>query len=199
MDTTSPFNADMPCCLAQASRLEHLHRYKEALALLEGAIDESLSNGPTLLLGMAYERAGSMVKKWTGSDRLSRTYLNCAYRTYKDYGAAAKCEHMLKSDPYLIEAGNSIPTPLKLPSPSEVVNMASSGQSGQSGQSGSQSGSSGSASANSSDSVDLATLISAVSTWQREKSASRVAASLVQILIKSMVRWRAILYTRLTD
>lgn len=172
----------MPYCLAQACRLEHLNQYSEALALLENGIAEALLNGPTLLLGMAYERAGRLVKKWTGSDFLGRTFLSCAFQTYKDYGASAKCDTMAKYDSYLGQITSAIPMSLTMPSPTGAnIQSAHSG-------SGSGSGSSISTSNNSSDSVDLATLISAVSTWQREKSASRVAASLVNILIKSMVR-----------
>lgn len=164
--------------LAEAFRLQHRNQASGALASLEAAIDGALMNGPTILLGIAYEQAGKLTKQLTGSDRLSQVFLKCAFQTYSDYGATAKCKYMTDIYPTLVEMTAAMPSAFTLPSPSGLAGSMPSG---------SQSGSSGTTSVAASDNVDLATLLSAVSTWQREKSAPRVAASLVSILIKSMV------------
>ncbi|KAF7986847.1 hypothetical protein HWV62_12562 [Athelia sp. TMB] len=167
----------LPYRMIEAARLEHIESYPEALALLEVAINEAVTNGPTLLLAMAYEQAGKLVLKWTRSDFLSGSFLIGAHQTFKELGAAAKCAQMESMYNVLNGAVGNIPASLSISSSAGGVLPASGPESSNSG---SGSGSS------SADSVDLATLLSAVSTWQRENSASRVAASLVSILMKSM-------------
>lgn len=164
--------------MVEADRLEHCGSYPEALAILEIAINEALTNGPTLLLAMAYEQAGKLVSKWTRSQFLSGTFLAGAHQTYKELGASAKCSQMESVCSLPNEARVAIPTPIGIPSPAGSRSMGSVR---------SDTSTSGSGSTSSNDSVDLATILSAVSTWQRENSAARVAASLIGILMKSMV------------
>lgn len=163
--------------MASACLLEHLKQYSEALNLLEEVIDLASQDGSTLLLALTYERAGRLAKKWTNNDRLSQTFHSKALQTYRKFGANAKCMQMETQYPGFVRF--SLPAIRPLP-PALFDPHASDSQSG--------SGSSGSRPTSISDNVDLATLLSAVATWQRETSASGVAASLVVILIKSMVR-----------
>lgn len=164
------------CRLVEASRLEYLQDFPEALGLLERTIKDETINGPTLLLAMAYEQAANLVKRWTKSDFLSSSFAARALQTYRDFGALAKCAQLEGVHSASAEPVTITPSPPTSPSPG-VVRSVESG-----------SDSSGSNPVAASDSVDLATLLSAVSTWQRETSASRVGASLISTLMKSMVR-----------
>lgn len=171
-----PVFVGIPFRLASACLLEYSKQYSDALNLLEEVISLASPDGSTLLLALTYERAGRLVKKWTKNDRLSRTFLIKACQTYRDFGADAKCLQM--------ETQYSSHTLFSPPSREPLVSVPDHNPSdSQSG-----SGSSGSQYASTSESVDLAALLSAVATWQQETSASRVAASLISILIKSMVR-----------
>lgn len=163
--------------LAEASRLEYLQDFPEAFGLLEHIIKDETSNGPTLLLAMAYEQAANLVKRWTKSDFLSSSFAAGSLQTYREFGALAKCTQLEKF--HSTSAGPTAinPSRLSLPPTPGVVGSIESG-----------SDSSGSNPVTASDGVDLATLLSAVSTWQRETSASRVGASLISTLMKSMVR-----------
>lgn len=171
------FSLGIPFLLASACLLEHLKQYSSALNLLEDVISLASLDGSTLLLALTYERAGRLVKKWTNNNRLSRTFLIKAFQTYREFGADAKCLQMETKYPSNTRFSpltlDPLPLTLSDPNPSDSL---------------SGSGSSGGQYASTGESVDLATLLSAVATWQRETSASRVAASLVSILIKSMVR-----------
>lgn len=163
--------------LAEASRLEYLQDFPEAFGLLERTIKDEDTNGPTLLLAMAYEQAANLVKRWTKSDFLSRSFAAGALQTYRDVGALAKCAQLESVYSASAEPVATIPSRLASPPTSGVVRSIES-----------ESDSAGSNPVAASDSVDLATLLSAVSTWQRETSASQVGASLISTLMKSMVR-----------
>ena len=162
--------------MVDANRLEYLQDFPESLSILEKTLKNELANGPTLLLAMTYEQAANLVKKWTKSDFLSATFVTGALQTYKDVGALAKCAHMERALYAAEENLVSIPSPFAFPPTQRVACPIGSGPD-----------SSGSNPVSASDSVDLATLLSAVSTWQRETSASRVGASLIGTLMKSMV------------
>lgn len=140
---TDTYHIGLPYRMVEACRLEQLEQYLEALSLLEKGIEDALLGGPTLILGMAYEQAGKLVKKWTGSDRLSMSFLVGSFQTYKDYGAIAKCAHMLSIYPGLRTAPSSSQGSFSISSPAAMI------------QSGSDSSGSNSAT---SDSVDLATV-----------------------------------------
>ncbi|KAF7986721.1 hypothetical protein HWV62_20268 [Athelia sp. TMB] len=161
--------------LIDANRLEYLQDFPGSFSILEKTLKTESANGPTLLLAMTYEQAANLVKKWTKSDFLSATFVTGALQTYKDVGALAKCAHMESALYAAEETLVSVPSPFTFPTTQRVARSIGSG-----------SDSSGSDPVSASDSVDLATLLSAVSTWQRETSASRVGASLIGTLMKSM-------------